>query len=296
MPASTPWAAGLSERDEHELLALVEGRLTPDQERAAIVRWQSRPEVIRFVESAIGDRVSLSSVAEVPCPAGLLEGVEAVLEHHMLLGSEGDASFSSGVESGVLVSPGPAVYVPPSSGVSRFWTGGRLAVAAALLIVAGSAAFLSMRPGTSSTGGYPGSSPDESARFARHADAGPSIASKVGIETNESIAPAMAGGDAGREVSADSAATLAASPGPDSQVPPGSVLAMHDAPMNIAPMEVSSPIDAERAVELAREGRLMVRVVTGSVTASMDRLRDGRERRLFEFASAVNTTPPAQAR
>ncbi len=276
-PEGPAWAARLTEKDELELLALIEGDLTPAQEHAAILRWQHRPEVLAFLEHAVGDRLALGSAPETSVPPGLLNAVEAVLERDALVADEDDqagAEFSTGIEHGTLVSARPPEV---RLGAARGgWTIGAryAAMAATLLLAVGSAAYImraNTRPASVPAAAPPGAERDLAQNAPSESSSGSQIAMK-------------------------SAANEAAQPLPDEiargEHPRTDHTAIDAAPTLLATASAADgEMTTERAIELARAGRLMVRVVTGSVDRTLAKVRDGSDRRLADVVSCVDTAP-----
>jgi hypothetical protein len=277
--------AGLSASDEAELLSLVEGELSPDQERAVIRRWQGRPEVIRLIEGMVKDRTQLGSLPVLSAPVGLLDGVEALLERESLLGGDNGSEFASGVEHGTLVS-----NRPPTVDIGSRWSISRVlrysGMAAGLVLAAG-VTFMVMRGGglpapTVQPSITDATSPNDGEQIAMNntpsgpanGELPPSISSKHGAEHGET---------GQREAAKQESGSTMIAAAPDAREQAGAASA--------ALMKVDVGLSSERALELAREGRLMIRVVTGSVDQTLAKVRDGNDRRLADVVTGVRTTP-----
>lgn len=275
------WTVRLTETDEQELLALIEGELSPEQERVVLARWQGRPEVVRFIETAIADRANLAAAMEVAAPSGLLNSVEQVLERDLLLNAgESGSEFSTGVEHGRLVSARPPSLRmesrrPWSSQVSRYAT-----MAAAILLTVGGTVLTMQalnRPATLPTGkNIP---PPLAFESSGRQDAVEQVTGKTEI----------ASGPAEREEAGTGA--LAASTGS------GAGVAEHAT--EVAPatlLAAGAEMTADHAMELARAGKLMIRVRTGSVEQAVAKVRDGDDRRLADAVTGVDIDPSDSAR
>lgn len=246
----------LSDGDERELLALIEGELTPDQERAILTRWQGRPEVLRAIEGMVADRAALCSLPEVVAPAGLLNGVESFLEREALVGeADADGSeFSTGTEHGTLISSTPPRLTisvrgnPMSMLFSRYG-----ALAAVLAIAIGGSAYL-MMPSRPAVGPSSGAGDVTSL-----ADRGANPATDGQLAKSEPATELL--GPAADSSSNDRIAAATPSDAAESAVRSKE---MASALESGQPLAVETEITAERAVELAREGRFMIRVVAAN--------------------------------
>ncbi|MCG3122750.1 MAG: hypothetical protein GIKADHBN_01151 [Phycisphaerales bacterium] len=255
---------------------MVEGRLAAEHERAVLQRWKNRPEVIAFVEDAIQDRAGLASLPEVAAPVELLDRVEAVLERDSLLGAgtgEQPIEFSTGIEQGTLVSARPP-RAPSFSGRRRLSPALRYAGLAAMLVLATVVTFQMVRnsgPGSSSSSIVQG--PVEAA--------GPALTSSA---ADTPIAMSEPQAEAPGAVALSKSELGAAPDRAESDIQESGTLAMN---------ELAEPAEmtADRALALAREGRLMVRVVTGSVDRAVGRMQTGEDRRLASVVSSVDASP-----
>ncbi len=257
-----PWP-GLSEADESELLGLVEGSLSPERERAVLTRWQGRPDILRMIEGMVGDRAGLTSVADAVPPRGLLNGVEAYLEREALLsGDEAGSQFSTGVEQGTLVSDRPPqVRVVPRRGGASLIFGRYGALAAVLAVAIGGAAYIMMPARTNTSTPLFAQRDAASSPFSDSSSGRISPAAPVdNMFRKESAGHREADGELAVAPSAKSSAPEAPGPANRGDAVPNATVAA-------APAEIS----AERALELAREGRLMVRVVAGSAQRAMQK-------------------------
>ncbi len=287
--------------DEAEFLAWVEGEpLARDREQAVARAMGADRALARRLEAMRADRAAHQGIADVAAPAGLMSGVEAallpVLERHMLLGLN---------ENGGPVADHPPISIVQPvkrSIVQTFFAdrvGRGLAVAAALLLMVGGATYLGTtylsgrtapRPTTIALG--PGAHTAES----RTGDARPTLAAIESPAAKVESAAAKA---------EPPAAALAAAPvaPPSDELTPAS--AGSDAPgVTIADAadygaNVTGPflpdLDGARAAELAREGRLVIRVkfadtALGAQSGKLaDRVRHG-DQSLFRLDAEA---PPA---
>ncbi len=125
--------------DEHMLLAWVEDQL-PAQQRARVEEaLRARPALLGRLDAMRSDRHTLRSLGEERAPAYLMESIEETLERDALLG------LASGQD--LLRSPPVSTVVVrrPALGVMAFIgsrAGRRLALAAAVALVAGAAVWL----------------------------------------------------------------------------------------------------------------------------------------------------------
>lgn len=125
--------------DEHMLLAWVEDRLPAPQRVRVEEALRARPALLGRLDAMRSDRHTLRSLGEERAPAYLMESIEETLERDALLG------LASGQD--LLRSPPVSTVVVrrPALGVMAFIgsrAGRRLALAAAVALVAGAAVWL----------------------------------------------------------------------------------------------------------------------------------------------------------
>jgi len=269
--------------DEGDLLAWIEGEKLPrDRELAVAAALSQDPGLARKLELLRADRQALCSLPEIPAPAGLMEAVEAalqpMLERQMLVGLQDDLPDNS---------PLPISMVQPMrrSVFDIFLAdraGRRMAAAAAVLLMVGGISYFA-------TSQFSGTTPARivaSKGAAENAADGTnpaamSMATKTEPSSPEAAAVRSAGAEPIAKI-ADAAPIIAAAPAASE---PAAELTADPAPMAITQLYgPPSPTDAvvitalemDRAVELARESRLVIRLRTAdpSVMAQPQRLTD----------------------
>lgn len=220
-----------------ELLDLVESAAAPE----SIGAWP--PEVQRHVAQLRADRAALQDLGECPAPAGLVVAAQRVAERRALLAMEGEA------EGRLAVSSVPA---------SRRWaitsyfadrTSRRLAMAAALALVGAGAVLLT-------TNRTPGPTPTVTAI---HSDDGRVPAEPIARPPELSVATDSPEPDPLLEALSHSGESLAES------VASAATVAATEAPG-------SAPMALDRALRLAREGRLALRITAADASRAELRL------------------------
>jgi hypothetical protein len=294
--------------EQADVIALVEGTLDPVEERRVLQRFSSDARALALIEEMAADRGALARLTERPAPRGLLEAVEQALEREALLnGSTGIPSaippantggvrFSAGVENGTLLSDRPpSLSIPRSRGsFSRLLFSPSGALAAAVLLLVGGVTYVSVfqsgtrRPSASDpiAAGITRAGADEESSKAREApsitiaDAQTEVLDQTRVVADHT--PEAAARDRVDGVATDDTTRVAMKTGqvhenPSSASSIGPVAA--DAPNLDQPTTTSvagvattpGVITPEYAIELAREGRLLVRVVTGTSPDSVAR-------------------------
>lgn len=239
--------------DEAELLGWIENDLPSEEHRRVSLALSRHPELRDRVEQMRGDRHAFRLLPDEPAPPGLLEGVADLLERELLV------SFDAGPADDLRLVGG-------SEEASRGWlsplvgekAGRRLGLAAAVLLMVGGLGYLGIV-------------------MVRQAG-GPALPTESSGVTGRGIAyqdPHRTGAPAGTAADARVAdASSIASPsspgatrlasgetlGPPEPTP--ELLAMESAEPGQAAAAVFEEIDADRALALAREGRLIIRVRT----------------------------------
>lgn len=241
--------------DEADLLAWVEGeKLSPEMDAAVARLLMGDPGLARELDAMRGDRDVLRSLEDEKAPAGLIESVEAalqpVLERQLLLG----------LQDGESVESRPVVSMVRSEKRGVFQTflmdrsGRRMAMAAGLLLVVGGGTYWATTMLSDSPQPMILALKQETPREV----ASPGSSSKVKVESNG------AGGTAPKGEIAAEAPTIAEIPKVD--LPAAVALSGSDAKDAITSTELVGPmkvpVDATRAAELAREGKLVIRVVS----------------------------------
>lgn len=217
----------ISPLSEELLLDWVDGRVSP--KRAQELADQSgRPGLQERVAQMQANRRALQGLPDERAPAVLMERVLAALERDSLLGD--------GVERGHDDALAPIMFSERAHHRrTSSWV--RYAMAAGLLLMVGGGAYVAIRPGT----------------VANHRVAGKiaAEAAPMSVRTGEVPRTAVAAADTGNEI-------------PSPPAPPANTAKRSEQSVAAAPVEfvgpVIPPINVARASELAREGRLMVRV------------------------------------
>lgn len=237
-----------------------------------LARWQGRAEVVRFLEGAIRDRSLLARSPEVAVPPELLDAVEQVLERDVLLGGAG-SEFSTGIEHGTLVSARPpSLRIDGTQGRARFL---RYASVAAMLVVAVGGTVLTMQ--ALQRQGAPLSTLARS----EESPAAPTRPAEFVSSASERETLKLAAVPASKEsVESAKPSTLDSARDTEGLQHEKTVIAANTA-----------EISQERALELAREGRLLIRVRTSSVDQAVARMHDGSDRKLAEVVTNVELAP-----
>jgi hypothetical protein len=254
--------------DEADLLAWIEGEPLPRDREQVVARALGEDRVLaRKLEAMRADRAAIKGIPEMAAPTGLMSAVEAalqpVLERQMLLGLRDGESFAD--------HPPISIVQPVKRSIMQAFfsdrVGRRLAAAAALLIMVGGATYL----GTTYLSGR---TAPKSSTFAGK-DAGtrdPNKTSAAGAERRlasadvakpELPAPASAAAD-NRESSA-AALTLPkiepAADAPSESNTSGRETVADASEYGAWAVGPFLPeLDGARAAELAREGRLIIRI------------------------------------
>ena len=270
------------------LLDLIEDQPISPADRAMLGTWLvAHPSLARLVAQMRGDRAGVQQLARVKAPAGLLDGVEAMLEREALLGLASDEV--------ALPAPIPISHFQPiidRAERAQTWRriGYGLAAAAGLAIVA-TISYVAVRdPGV----------PTRPSRADLVANNTKPIKATLPAVPSDLIAP-------DREIIAIAAAENIGPPSPADEVIEANLLserqaiaaadaaAVEAATALVAAAPFGMPID--RAIALAREGRLLVTIKSASIdgaTASLLRLKDkplrGGRLRAIDTAQAVQIT------
>lgn len=209
---------------EEQILDWIEGNLSPEVE-ARLAASAARPGLDARVRQMQANRRALAALQDEPAPAELCERVLAALERDALLGlTRGESAFDS-----IPVSRVPAGRGAPGV-IARIMntSPSRFAMAAGLLVAAGAAVYLGMiatRQGQ--TQNTSGTEPIGPVAILTGPEA-------VGGTTPDSTPGAMATSEIAAPAPVSLATQLLADP---------------------------APMDLARAVQAAREGRLVMRVV-----------------------------------
>lgn len=271
--------------DETHLLAWIEDELTELQAQRVERALGSQPPMRDRVVAMRTDRLALAALGDEPAPADLLVGVADLLEREMLVELTDDAIETRD-------HPIPISRVVPERGVAAWTrhtlggvgavlgdrTGRRLAVAAGLLLVAGGLTYVVSQVIHPAIGPSPlSTSPGETIARADPATPSPAIAGHQPAGTDTASAQPNGPDRAGdtRRVATD---TTQPGAGDDGAITPA------------------------RAVELARAGRLVIRVQPADAAdtlAQLDRVGTASSSvRVFteldaQLARALQTRRPA---
>jgi hypothetical protein len=297
--------------DEADLLAWVEGEPLPRDRELAVARaLEADKRLARRLAAMKSDRSALCSMPEVACPPGLLRAVEAqlqpVLERQMLLGlRDGEA-----IQDHLPVSIVQPVKKSIVAAFLRDRVGRRLAMAAGLLLVVGGVSIWATMSFSQWTTPKPvlGSAnepkKDDGTRLASNSEKAAAKApgnpgpSKVTAQADKDAAGAPRPG-ALSETPAPTAVAKQDSPSPDlpgdePEVTIAAAPAEHDDAAAVS-VQTSPDIDTERAIELALEGRLVIRLRAADPTIATQpsRIAD-RIRRADSSMWRLGGEPPAE--
>ncbi len=241
--------------DEADLLAWVEGeRLSPETDAAVARLLLSDPRLARELEGMRRDRVALQSLEDVKAPAGLIESVESalqpLLERQLLLG----------LQDGEPVESRPVVSMvrPEKRGIFQTFladrSGRRMAMAAGLLLVVGGGTYWATT--------MLSNPPAKTLIVALNSEKQKDLAKPEAIVATNPPAPGAA-----PEVRVETPAPISLTAAPAKAATPV------DSPTSVAVVEPETKdavmvgptrvaVDPTLAAELAREGKLVIRVVS----------------------------------
>ncbi len=261
-------AAGISEQ---LLIDLIEDQPIAEADRARIgAALLADPALSRMVAEMRADRVGLVELGHIKAPAGLLDGVEAMLERQALLGLA--TSEVSAVPASIPISQ----YQPAANRTDRAVTvrriGYGLALAAGLAIVA-TVSFWAVRK--------PASPVVRDITRENGKKAAPNV-------NPNTVTPAIVPGGSNDSIAINNAAPVdtinptieIATPGPTNVGKTDPEVNPVDPVPTIAeatPVKLPFGMPLDRALDLAREGRLLVRVKAKSIdaaTTQLDRMKD----------------------
>lgn len=260
------------------MLAWVEGEPLSPEANAAVARaLLADPALARQLELMRRDRIALCSLPEESAPRDLVAAVEAalqpVLERELLLGLQG----AEPVESMPVVS----MVRPEKRGIFQTFlvdrAGRRMALAASLLVIIGGATWWA----TTTFTGAP--SPVRPIALNDSSRSSPIVPDAAAGSSTE-IAPA--------DASTASSLTMSTAPTPEATAPS----LVEDTPIVVASAEeligpVRTAMDDALAAELARERKLVVRVVSREASTAprrvCDRVRKELNSPAIKLASAV---------
>lgn len=236
--------------DETHLLAWIEDELSADDQRVVERALAANSSVRDAVAGMKTDRAQFRAMGDEPAPADLLTGVADLLEREMLVGLTDQSDLAPIPVSKVRpIAVRPAWVRTITGGLGTVVvdrTGRRLALAAGLLIAAGGLTYfvsLNINPASKST---------------------------IDPLTNPGTTIARADTDQDTPTPGDGHTS---DDGVGSRDPSGPTrpaatrLAQHDPPATNAPDD--DLITPARAVELARAGRLVIRVRTGDADRAL---------------------------
>ncbi len=277
--------------DEADLLAWVEGEpLSPEANASVAKALMADPVLARKMELMRADRLALASLSQERAPEGLIEGVESalqpVLERELLLGLKDGEPADSPVVSMVR---------PEKRGIFQTFladrAGRRMALAASLLVLVGGATWWATMTFSRGSGPKPiGPVALDKPGAGRDPIAAPVPAAPETMSIDEGTRIAMSGSG-----EAESAALKIGSE-PVKPETPGNASIAPEAPATLAAAEVMGPVkapmDAALAAELARERKLVIRVVSQEASHSprraCDRIRKECNGNAWKLASQVS--------
>jgi len=241
---------------EDALLALIDGTLDEAAERRVLDTMASRPDLMASVRAMRRDRALLSELCDLEAPPGVTEAVEAAVERAMLL--ESPSAFADLPPAPIAIR---RAHVPTSPRHHY-----ALAAAAALALLAGGVGFWTLKGGGSGGSGGPAGT-----RIALNAPERQDSASEFKDQLSLAGAPPGAADARAQSEAAPAAAKAAVSDAAPSVPIP--VVAVNDAPaIDTAapePVPAARVVSLERAVDLAAQGRLAVRVRPRSMSEAI---------------------------
>lgn len=260
-PDAAPFGPLPGGLNESELLDWVEQRPSAGRAGGVEAAIRAHPALAARLEEMRVDRAAMATLGDEPAPAGLLDSVERALERRMLVGLAAGQPLSDDPPVSIFR---PARRDPFLIGPVRGdAVGRRLALAAAVLLVLGGAGVLGVL----------------AMRLA------PTATPPIEIADN-STPPQPAGeGPAAPMTGADQATRLATTAGSE----PSTELVPNEVPTVEAP--ASPGMTLARAADLARQGRLIIRV--RSVDMDRTLLRLGRIADRPRFAWRLGEDAPS---
>ena len=257
--------------DEGVVLAWVEGELSGSEADAVARAVALDPALQDWASAVRRDRAALGGLPEERAPARVMRGVEQALERHVLMAARSGRSGAPGVTPAVGRQEIPVSIVQPPRYTVRervgdvlashwFGRGVRLASAAVLVGAAGVGVWIASA--WLGTGIPPAGATSPDAEGALHAR-GLDVASgeATGPYREETLAMATEAGLASALEESLDATSRAAAP----LEPPGSLRAR-----GAFGPEPEAELTLSQAVELARSGRLVIRVRTGDPMQGLD--------------------------
>ena len=247
-PAPASGAAGgldAGPLSEEQLIDLIDGVLPPPQAQALLAR-AGRPDLSARVDAMRRDRLALRTLPDEAAPPELHDRIVAALEREALVGlTQADPALPPPAPR--LVDPGVVEHTRSHTHRRRWWVGApATAMAAGLaLLVVGGAYFMSQGWRTAGPG----------ASTAQRSPTGPIDPSFDPPMAEKSSPAGTLAADQAQPVGADQGAAAGSSMlARESAMPRASELAGASAPTALP------TVDLARAVQLAAEGRLAVRV------------------------------------
>lgn len=253
--------------DESTLLALIEGDLRPSAQADVRRKLAAHPELAALIDRMIADRRHIQLLPAVPVPDGLVEGAMAIAQR--------DTMTSLKL---VEAQPGPIAVSIPLRSRQSWWT--RSKVAAALLLAAGGTIVIyattkGQRPAGTPRVGDPGTLAKGPLTPSGPTNPQPLLADNLPTPHIDSTPPAVP-----IDEIPDTRLTLAAAPGPSVVFP-------------MLPAETSED-HLQRALSLAREGRLVVRVIARTSAIAQTEVAALSSRRESGRIWTLNREAPAE--
>lgn len=286
-------------------LELVEGGLPAAEEARQLAALP--PEMRKMVELMRQDRQVLMSLGDEAAPAGMYAGVLARLEREALfeeptedesrlLRAELEQLATAGSGRATLAETRSLQFPPPSrqkTTAAAFGGQGRYALAAGLMLVVGGAMYMVLLGEGPTPLARSGANGTRIATSQPEPSSGTSIATNTSTDSAPASTPTLLAMDTPRSIAPEATTEVAVAPAPavasaERSADVAAKLASATASAETTPMKpttlgVTGPIGIEQALDLAREGRLAVRVVARDPRAVAESL-----------AKKLNVTPDAR--
>lgn len=285
-PTPGPTPAGSELLSEEQLVDLIDGVL-PDAEAKRLIERAGRSDLLIRVHAMRRQRDILASLPEEQAPAELHDRVLAALERDALVGISTGESSGPPVSS-LRLTDGDARARPRRLLIHRA-PGLALAAGLALLVVGGAYFASQAWRGAGHTTITPDTTSPNRSASTRIATATPTDASDT--TTQSTVATTMADG-AGETANAEMALAKAAPTGAAAGV---TMMASEEpsAPERARSAYAKQTVTLERAVQLASEGRLAIRVTPATLRGLGEIERAGERRSADRQWRLSKSVPPA---